>query len=313
MVIDTYNRLINYLRISVTDRCNLRCLYCMPEKGVKLISHNDILSYEEITRLINIFKKLGLTKLRITGGEPFVRKEILNLIEDIKDNDTKVNISTNLHCDSKIILKLNTLNLDGINISLDSLKSETYKHITKKGNLEIVINNIKILKIRNKKINTVILKNINDKEIFDILEFCIKNNMTLRFIEKMKWVTDGIDSVPNYEIKNSFIKKGVIEEPGSTEKNSVAVYYKIKNSDLKVGFINPVHEPFCDRCNRLRLTSDGKLKLCLFSDKTFDLKNFLRNNFSDEYIKNKILKIVSQKPKYGLINKGSSKMYKYGG
>lgn len=339
----------NYLRISVTDRCNLRCKYCIPEEGVKLISHSEVLRYEEIERIINILKNIGVNKIRITGGEPLIRKGITDFLKKIDYNN--IHLTTNLTADDNIISELNQIKLNSINISLDTLNEKKYYELTNQNLFNKVIYNLKNLKIANKKMNTVILKGYNDDEIFNIVNFALENNITIRFIEKMNWVSDGFKSISNEEIKKKLISNGIISKESFNIDNSVAIYHKINNFSCSnantntisnpnlnvnsntnlndntnanansnanlnansndntnanhnpflssvpyVGFISPLSNRFCLRCNRLRLTSDGKLKLCLYDEYLHDIRYYIRNNYEDNYILDVIKEIIKTKP-----------------
>jgi GTP 3',8-cyclase len=291
---DIYNRTINYLRVSVTDRCNLRCKYCIPSEGVPLISHNEILRYEEIERIIKLLKDLGITKIRITGGEPLIRKGIISFLKRIENHN--IHLTTNLTVENKIVEELNNVKLKSINISLDTLKNERYKFLTGKDLLNRVKSNLKIINFSNIKSNTVLLKGINDDEIIDIVNFGIKNKITVRFIEKMNWVKDGLEYVSNSAVKNKLIEAGYITDKKLLQTENVAVYYQIKGTKQRVGFISPITEKFCNNCNRLRLTSDGKMKLCLFDNKIYDIKEYIRSNYCDDKIKIILSNIIVNKP-----------------
>lgn len=288
------SRLINYLRISVTDRCNLRCKYCIPPEGVSLISHNEILRYEELERIINLFEDLGINKIRITGGEPLIRKGILGFLQKIDNHN--IHLTTNLTVDEKKLSELNQIKLQSINLSIDTLNRNKYKYLTGKDLFETVKKNIKALKIKSKKSNTVIMRGINEDEIIDIVKFGIKNNISVRFIEKMNWVKDNLQYVPNNIIKDRLIKSGMLLNEKVKSGDSVAIYYKVKDSDKKVGFISPISEKFCYRCNRIRLTSDGNLKLCLYDKKLYDIKTYIRSDASDAEIKEKFKDLILKKP-----------------
>jgi len=302
---------IKYLRISVTDRCNLRCKYCMPENGINLISHNDILRYEEIIRLMKIFEKIGIKKFRITGGEPLVRKGIINFLKEIENFN--IYLTTNLNVEKNMIEELNKIKIKGINISLDSLKPEIYKYLTGSDKLNQVIENIRLLENLEKKINVVIIRNVNDNEIFDFINFSIKNNVIVRFIEKMNMINEDFKYVSNQEIIEQFRKKGIIEDEYEYTENHTTKYYKIRNSNLKIGFINAQTEPFCSYCDKLRLTSDGRLLLCLFDNNGFDLKEKIRKNNKDEEVEKFLKEIIKEKKTKKIKNENEIKMYAIGG
>jgi len=308
---DSFNRTIDYCRISVTDRCNLRCVYCMPKNGVEAIPHSEVLRYEEILRLIGILEKTGISKFRITGGEPLVRKGIFEFLKIICEKN--IYITTNLNCNETAIDELNSLKLSGINISLDSLKQNVYENICGGGSIETVRRNIKLLKNKNIKINTVVIKGLNDKEIADFIEFGLENNCTVRFIEKMNMNGDNLNFIANEKIIGSLIKENIIENsPEVSGDCSVAEYYMLKNNNGKVGFISPNTKKFCSSCNKLRITSDGYMRLCLFDTKKYDLKKLLRNNSNDSEIIEFIREIVKKKWA-GYEDSAGDKMYYHGG
>ena len=288
---DKYDRRHNYLRISLTDKCNFNCYYCNPSLNCnKSLRKNEILDYEEISRLITIFTNNGFSKIRLTGGEPFARKNIINLFDKIKiikenaDFPFELSITTNGSLIKEHINVLKSKGLDRINFSLDSLNREIFKKITGSNNLDIVIENINAAKkagFENIKINTVILKGINDKEIGDFCEFALQNELTIRFIEYMPIGQNGWNNdllLSSDDIKRIVKENYYLKEFGYHK--GVARNYHINDGIAQVGFISPITNNFCSGCNRLRITSDGKLKLCLFEEesKSMNILNLLRDN-----------------------------------
>ena len=280
-------RKVDYMRISVTDRCNLRCSYCMPKEGLPLFAHDEILTFEEIVRLSKIFTHLGGTKIRLTGGEPLVRRGLIDLIKQLKEIEglEKLCLTTNGIFLPKFANELKNAGLDQINISLDSLDKDQFKKITNEDNLEQVLSGIDKINeagFKNTKINTVILKGINDNEIYDFIDFALKNNLTLRFIEFMK-VTPLWKSrhyLPVCSIKEICEKRYELEKI-NCEDASPAEYYKINEN--RIGFIQTARKN-CDQCNRLRITPIGKLKVCLYEESGIDLSNLLRGGYGDQVI-----------------------------
>lgn len=312
MLKDKYGRVIDYIRISLTDRCNLRCRYCLPEEGIKKFKHTAILTFEEIERLIKIFQELGIKKFRFTGGEPFVRKGTIDFFEKLQLKNFYV--TTNLAIQGLNIERINELqNLSGINISCDSLKPEKYEYITRRGKLETFIENIRKLRIKNLKINVVVIKNFNEDEIINFINLGIKYNATVRFIEKMNFIDDKLYFVSLTEIKNSLIKNGIIFPDNKRENNSVARYYPLKNKKGKVGFITPISNPFCATCNKIRVKANGDIKLCIFDRKNFSLRDLMRRENDDEKIKNRLQKIIKNKHEKPPIKKGNETIAKIGG
>lgn len=296
MLTDSFGRKIGYVRISLTDRCNLRCIYCMPEDGIKKLHHNEILSYEEIERIIKILQKLGLKKFRFTGGEPLVRKGVIGFLEKL--NLKEFYITTNLAIEGLEIERINNLNLDSINISCDSLKPDRYRYITRGGNLDVFMDNFRRLNVKNVKLNVVIIKNFNEDEIIDFIEFGLKHNVTVRFIEKMNIINDGLEYVSVQNIKKRLIAENIIEPQSINDGNAVAEYFCLKNNNGKVGFISPISKPFCNYCNKIRIKANGDIKLCLFDENSFNIKKILQKEKDDEKVKQWIENIIVNRKPY---------------
>ncbi|MDR7855352.1 GTP 3',8-cyclase MoaA [Tissierella sp.] len=278
---DSFGREISYLRISVTDRCNLRCKYCMPEKGVSKFSHDTMLTLEEIYEITKAFVDLGINKVRFTGGEPLVRKGIVDLIsrvsklEGIKD----LSMTTNGLLLKEYANELKEAGLNRVNISLDTLDKDKYYKITRGGNLDHVLEGIKearkvgLLPI---KINTVLIGGFNDDEIESLVKLT-EEDIDLRFIELMPIGEASSWAEENFISNNIILDKVRDLMPIPREDiSSPAVYYRLPNGKGKVGIINPISCKFCSNCNRVRLTSRGQLKLCLHSNKEIDIKEVLR-------------------------------------
>ncbi len=279
---DNYGRIHDYLRISLTDRCNLNCLYCNPvTKNKDLISRNFFLSNKEILRLINIFvSEFGFKKIRFTGGEPLVRQDIFELLGKVKSLKNIFNFEIGLTTNGTLLnnnidaLKKN--DLDILNISLDTLNKDRFKFITGKDNIESVLEGIKKAKSLNfpsLKINVVIIKNINDGELIDFVNFAIDNELNVRFIEFMPFGNNSWEKYGFVSYKEMFTKisDSFDLEPVIRDKNSVAKDFKVSGYNASVSFISSISNHFCDNCNRLRITADGKLKLCLFSSGNDDI------------------------------------------
>ncbi len=296
-MIDRYGRDINYLRVSVTDRCNLRCIYCMPEEGIAKKEHNEILRNEHIIQIIRLFAKLGIKKVRFTGGEPLVRKGIEDIIyqtskiEGIED----IALTTNGTLLYDYADTLKKARLKRVNISLDTLKEEIFKTITRYGELRDVLKAIeKSLKIgfNPVKINTVLIKGINDDEVMDFVKLADEYPIHVRFIELMS-IGIAEKFKDRYVSTEELLKLIPDLEYVKNSLDSTAKVYKRPNSKGTVGFITPLSCKFCTYCNRVRLTADGHLKLCLHSKEEIDLKPFL----DDENKLEEILKYsISAKP-----------------
>lgn len=302
---DKYDRDINYLRVSVTDRCNLRCKYCLPKEGLSLIGHDDILRYEEIIEVIRVASGLGIRKVRITGGEPLVRKglidfiDIVHSIEGIED----ISLTTNGILLADYAERLFHAGVKRINISLDSLDRQKYADITRGGELQAVlrgIDEVNRVGFAPIKINTVVIKGFNDGEILDFAKMSFDKPYQIRFIELMP--LGGIDSEGQYlsnEIVMEQIKKVHNLEPvngKSAKTDGPARMYKLKGGQGEVGFISPVSHHFCFSCNRLRLTADGHLRACLLSDDEIDLKETLRSGCRKDDLARIIKSAIENKP-----------------
>lgn len=300
---DKYQRNIDYIRISITDRCNLRCVYCMPEKGTTWIEHKEILRYEEIFRLANIFSNLGIKKVKITGGEPLVRKNVAYLIKTLKEQYQIecVTLTTNGILLENQLDDLVAAGLDGINISIDTLDKDKYQKITRCGDLSLVLNGLKkalSYKNLNVKINCV-SQNLSPKEIIELASLAQNNELCVRFIEMMP-IGFGKDKKCHSEEEIISILESKLGKLIPYEKklgNGPSHYFEITNFKGKIGFISAISHKFCDQCNRIRLTANGYLKTCLQYDHGIDLKSLLRCQASDEEIKDKILKTIYEKPK----------------
>lgn len=304
---DSFGRRINYLRISLTDRCNLRCKYCMPEKGVHKFSHDNMLTLEEVFEISKVFVELGIDKIRFTGGEPLVRKGIIDLISKVSSLEgvREVAMTTNGLLLSKYAKELKNAGLNRVNISLDTLDEEKYKTITRGGDLKTTLQGIEEAKKAGLipiKINTVLIGGFNDNEIEDLINLTRKEDIDIRFIELMP-----IGEAANWA-KEKFIPTTVILDkvkdlvPIPREDiSSPAVYYRLPNGKGKVGLINPISCKFCANCNRVRLTSQGKLKLCLHSNREIDFKEALR---SGQDLRKVILDSIEKKEESHQLDKG---------
>ncbi|MCE5312087.1 MAG: GTP 3',8-cyclase MoaA [Nitrospiraceae bacterium] len=303
-IADRYERTIDYLRISITDRCNLRCIYCMPSNGIKPIEHKEVLSYEEIIRIVRVASCIGVRKIRLTGGEPLTRKDLpglvsaINSIEGIED----VSLTTNGILLKQQIGELAGAGLKRINISLDSMKPERYAEITRGGRLEAVWEGIKEAEaagISPIKINMVPIRGFNEDEIADFARLTLKFPYHIRFIEFMpigaKEIWSEAKYIPTEEIKNMVSEVAPIYSV-KARKSGPARYFRFENAPGVIGFISAVTHHFCNTCNRLRLTSDGKLRPCLFSETEIDLRSAIRDGADDHEIERMLKLAVEIKP-----------------
>ncbi|MBN1376225.1 MAG: GTP 3',8-cyclase MoaA [Dehalococcoidia bacterium] len=318
-VCDSFHRGISYLRISVTDRCNLRCIYCMPEEGMPLVLHRDILHFEEILPIVCACVELGIDKIRITGGEPLVRSGIVDLIrmitaiEGIRD----ISMTTNGILLAEHARGLKEAGLHRVNISLDTLKIERYRKITRVGALDDVLRGIEAAVsagLSPVKINIVPMRGINDDEIIDFARMTRDKNWHVRFIELMPF-NQAAEFVPSSEVRTKIETLGPLEPDTKMTGNGPARYYRLPQASGTIGFISPMTEPFCQKCNRLRLSSTGMLYACLFSEQGFDLRTPLREGSNIEEIKKLVTKAIETKPKEHCFNGSieNKRMYGMGG
>jgi len=295
---DNYGRNINYLRISVTDRCNLRCIYCMPEQGVESLSHDDILRFEDTLKIIKAGASLGINKIRFTGGEPLVMKDIDKLIYETSkiSGIDDISITTNGILLSDMAADLKKAGLNRVNISLDTLNTDKFRSITRIGNLDKVMESIYkclSLGLTPIKINTVLLRGINDTEFVDFLNLIREIPVEIRFIELMP-IGEGAKM---YE-KNKLSFMELLElHPELTQiqtpKSSTAQLYELEGAKGKIGFISPVSCKFCSDCNKIRLTSTGTIKPCLHSKEEISLRKYLND---EEKLMNVLKSAISNKP-----------------
>jgi len=319
-LIDNFGREISYLRVSITDRCNYRCIYCRSENEFEFIPHQEILRFEEIVEIVQEAVNLGITKVRITGGEPLVRKGIVNFIKQLRKIDRleDISLTTNAFFLSEYAEKLKDAGLNRVNISLDSLQEEKYKKITRGGSLEKALKGIDyalkagLLPI---KINTVLIRGINDDEVEDFVRLVLERPLNIRFIEFMPSGEEIISEFENkfisvQKIKEKLIKKYLLRPIKISTSNGPAKYFQIEGGKGTVGFINALSQHFCKTCNRIRLTSEGKLRPCLFSNKEIDIKKAIRELARDKnegflrkkIIRDKLKEAVKLKPEGHKLN-----------
>lgn len=301
---DNFQRTIDYMRISITDRCNLRCIYCMPADGVKPIEYKEILSYEEIIRIVRIAAGMGVRKIRITGGEPLARKNVTYLIASIKNIDgiEDLSLTTNGVLLEKYAKEIADAGLNRINISLDSFRPERYREITRGGDVEVVLRGIVAAERAGLipiKINMVPIRGFNDDEIEEFARITLTSPSHVRFIEFMpigaKDIWSNEKYIPTDEIKSIVERIGPLT-PVRARKSGPARYFRFEGATGVVGFVSAITHHFCGDCNRLRLTADGKLRPCLFSETEIDLKSPLRSGASDEEIERLLKLSIDVKP-----------------
>jgi len=305
---DNYNRDINYLRVSITDRCNLRCRYCVPKEGLSLIGHDDILRYEEILRIIRTAVTLGVVKVRITGGEPLVRRGVIPFVTAVKavPGIQDLSLTTNGMLLERYAADLRAAGVCRVNISLDSLNGDKYFHITRGGSLAEVLRGIDAVYAHGFapiKINMVAMKGFNDDEILDFARLTLERPYQVRFIELMPLGHTGRDNLGKYlagETIRTIIESrySLLPVNGAREKiDGPARVCRIDGGRGEIGFISPLSHHFCHRCNRLRLTADGHIRSCLFSEEEIDVKTPLRNGCHDGDLETLISEAIAKKPR----------------
>jgi len=305
MLIDPFKRKISYVRVSVTDRCDFRCTYCMSE-DMEFLPKKDVLSLEELDRLCNTFIDLGVKKLRITGGEPLVRKNIMqlfsNLGKKLGHGLEELTLTTNGSLLDRYAKDLFHNGVRRINVSLDSLDKDKFKKITRIGDLDKVVSGIMATKKAGLKIkiNTVALKEINDNEILNLVNWCGENKFSLTFIEVMPMGAIGEKRSDQYmpltEVKSLIQTKYSLTED-SLRTGGPARYVHCHETDQKIGFITPLTHNFCELCNRVRITCTGEMYMCLGQQDKADLKTPLRKSENNQLLKDVIYEAISRKPK----------------
>jgi len=304
-LLDNYHRNINYLRLSITDRCNLRCRYCMPEEGVALIEHRNLLTYEEIVEVVEIFARHGISKVRITGGEPLVRRGAVDLvkammrIEGVRD----LSLTTNGVLLKEYAKDLVEAGLRRINISLDTLRPDRFAYITRRDQFKAVWEGIEAAlqqRLSPVKINVVVIKGFNDDEVKAFARLSLDHPLHVRFIEFMPvgerngW--DGEEAIPSSQIIEEIRELGELIPKSPQENDGPAKRYYIQGGKGEIGFISPISSHFCAQCNRLRLTPEGRIRPCLFSDEEIDLKGALRGGGGEAAIEAILYQALQAKP-----------------
>jgi cyclic pyranopterin phosphate synthase len=303
LLTDPFGRSVEYIRLSVTDRCDLRCFYCLPGDYRDFSEPEEWLSFEEIERLIGAFVASGVRRVRITGGEPLVRKNLSLLAGNLAriPGLLDLSLSTNAVGLGRQAEKLKAAGISRINVSLDTLQTDRFKDITR-GNLDKVIDGLMTAKragFSPIKINMVVLKGINDDEVEDMIEFCIEHDFTLRFIETMPMGDTGRNATSHYlslqDVKNRLAERYELI-PGVMPGGGPARYVQVAGSQLRIGFITPISQHFCETCNRVRLAVDGTLYLCLGQEHKFEFRPLLRNGISDAELLDAVQYAITLKP-----------------
>ena len=314
-LVDNFGRQINYVRLAVTDRCNLRCQYCMPAHGIDIVPRKELLTYKEMYRIIRVLTELGVTKIRLTGGEPFVRKDFVGFLKMLSFNDLleDINITTNGALISNHISEIESLEkVKNINLSIDSLHRDKFAKITRRDVFPEVYQTFELLEksTLNLKLNVVVQSGFNTDEITDFVGLTENKNIAVRFIEEMPFNGKGqrdLEEAWNFnkilkEIKTKYQLTKILAEKSSTSHN-----YAIENHKGTIGIIPAFTRTICNDCNRIRITSTGTFKNCLFDDGVFNLRDFIRNGASNEDLKDLFLKLVKQKPENGFVAEANRK------
>lgn len=311
---DPFGRQVTYIRVSVTDRCNLKCVYCIPD-GMEWMERAEILTYEEISRLVSIFAGMGVRKVRLTGGEPTVRKDLPDLVRKIRACKTieEISLSTNALLLAPLAAPLRKAGLDRVNVSLDSLRADRFKTITRGGDIDAVLRGIRAAEeqeLHPIKINIVAMRGVNDDEVEDFARLTRERPWHVRFIEMMPLAGNEraqqvhFLSTDEIHAKLTGIDALVPDLPPSG--NGPATYFRYAGAPGSIGYITPLSHNFCDRCNRVRLTARGHLRLCLFGDDEVDLRTPLRAGASDPEIEAIIRSSLLVKPERHHLERGAS-------
>jgi cyclic pyranopterin phosphate synthase len=303
-MLDRLHRSIDYLRVSITDRCNFRCAYCMPPEGVKLLKHEDILRYEEFIRVINILSKHGIRKVRITGGEPLVRKGIVNFIRSLADIPfiQDLSLTTNGSLLEGMAADLKEAGLHRVNVSLDTVDAGRFKQVTGKSKLHATLRGIQAAiaaGLNPVKLNVVLTKAFGENDLAYFIDQVFLYPVSVRFIEYMPIGNPGIGAGLSVEAVKRLLNEagaGMLEPVEGPNGNGPARYYRFPKSQGTFGFITPVSEHFCGECNRIRLTADGRFKPCLLSNHEIDIRGPLRAGVDDDRIAELFFRAVQDKP-----------------
>ncbi len=329
-LVDNFGREITYMRVSVTDRCNLRCVYCMPEEGIKAKTHGEMLTMEEFARVVRVASTLGISRVRITGGEPLARKGVASLVRAVAavPGIRDISMTTNAAMLAPVADELAAAGLNRVNISLDSLKADTYARLTRRGDLASAIAGIHAAQsagLRPIRLNAVVLRGINSDEIESLAALTLKYDWDVRFIEFMPfWGNGGPFGeeyvVPIDEIRRCVLALGVedriaqraVAKPtdvcaagveaavtAGENRSGPASYLRLRGGLGRVGFISRDGDEFCEACNRIRLTADGMFRPCLLSETSIDVKTALRSGADDDAISDLIRRAVAAKPESG--------------
>jgi cyclic pyranopterin phosphate synthase len=302
---DRFGRTIKYVRLSVTDKCNMRCFYCLPKGFKGFETPENWLTFDEIERVIRAFTQLGVSRVRLTGGEPLVRKNLPDLISRLTalDGLDDLSLSTNAALLTQHAEAIKQAGVSRINVSLDSLQPKRFKQITGNGNLSAVLAGLQAAKeagLAPIKINTVAMQGVNDDEFIDLIDYCAEMNFTLRFIETMPVGDTGRKAANNYldlqTIISDLSTRFTLIPDILPNGGGPARYYRIAEKKVHIGFITPISQHFCETCNRVRLSVDGVLYLCLGDEHKIELRPLLRDGITDSELADVLAKAINLKP-----------------
>ncbi|HTN39260.1 MAG TPA: GTP 3',8-cyclase MoaA [Arachidicoccus sp.] len=302
MIVDSYGRSINYLRLAVVDRCNLRCSYCMPKEGLNWLSRKELMTNEEMLKICSLLVKMGIEKIRITGGEPFVKKDLLPLLTDLSKLDGlhQLSLTTNGVLTAPFVPELKKIGINHINLSLDSLDKDRFIQITHRDDLSKVIESLEAFLKHGfeVKINAVVMEGVNIEDLIPLVNLTKHLPISVRFIEQMPFNGSGTQSLLNWDalriwthIKDNFPR--LTQMPG--EPHSTATQYHIPGHKGNIGIIAAYSRSFCGSCNRIRITPTGILRTCLYDQGNFNIKNALREGIMEETLKDMITQAVFKK------------------
>ncbi|MEM6766694.1 MAG: GTP 3',8-cyclase MoaA [Bacteroidota bacterium] len=306
-IIDNHGRPIEYVRLAVTDRCNLRCFYCMPAEGIQYLPRKELLTYEEMIRLLQIMGQMGIYKVRITGGEPFIRKDLIHFLETISEMDgiSSIHITTNGVLTTPYIPRLTDIGVKSVNLSLDTLDRERFKMITRRDELPKVMKCLEALiesGIKT-KINAVIMEGKNTEDILDLAAYSLEHPVSVRFIEEMPFNGNGANyaalSWNHRKILDTIKSRYPSLEKAENDINDTATHYRIPGAKGNIGIIAAFSRTFCGSCNRIRITPQGSLKTCLYDKGVLNLRDHLREGSSDEEIAYILRAVCGKRAKNG--------------
>ncbi|MBM3500063.1 MAG: GTP 3',8-cyclase MoaA [Armatimonadetes bacterium] len=312
---DGLNRAVEYLRVSVTDRCNLRCRYCMPPEGLPAKSHADILRYEEIARVVRAIVPLGLTRVRLTGGEPLVRPGLPALVRMLcaVRGVSDIALTTNGQLLARYAAELRDAGLQRVNVSLDTLRPERYREITLGGEIEPVFEGLAAARAQGFapiKLNAVLIRGLNEDEAVEFARLTLEEPYDVRFIEFMPMGDVGLWSpqavVSEAEARAAVERLGPLQPAPTPATSRGGEAWRLPGARGTIAFISPVSHPFCGRCNRLRLTADGKLRPCLLSERAVDLRAVLRSGACDSYVRAAFAEAALGKPEGHHLTEGAT-------